>query len=146
MAGEDSISSEKFEGYTWSQIQQPPVSGYHYHNYAVVFHDSIHYYFGGYRRGAIGLGNNIGSIFALKEKTWKWSKLGKMKTSRSGHRVIKVGERFTIVGGGGNKNNEDCLLNDGKFICSELPSKLKNYNKPILHLVDEKFTANHTNC
>ena len=110
----------------------------------MLFHGDKHYYFG----GLYGGDDPKDSILVLKENTWTWSNLGKMKISRSGHEIILVGDRFMIFGGVGSlgseeKKNEACALKNGQFSCTKFYSSLDGYAYyPILYLVDD----NYNNC
>ena len=118
------------EGGTWRLIEPTPVQ---ISAYAVTFYAGHHYYFGGSSGSQI-----IKSIFALEEKTWTWSKLGKMKSRRFGHGVILVEEKFVVIGGFEEMKNEACVLKKGEFSCKEFTTSLNDYAFwPILYLLDE---------
>ena len=130
-----STKSEKFEEGAWSVIQEPPGSG-KFSEYAAIFHGFSHYYFGRFISDEY-------SIHQLQEKSWSWKYVGEMKSKyRSGHRVIKIGEKFMVLGGLNPMRNEACLLQSGWFSCTEFGSELTSYHFPILHPVDE----NYKNC
>ena len=133
--GFDSKKSEKLEDGIWSPIEEPPVDGIMY-EYAVIFHGSSHYYFGGYS----GDHAEVDSILRLQSGSWIWSKVGRLNLARRAHAVILVGEKFMVVGGYGNINNEACLLDDVQFNCTKLPSSLDNYEyRPIVYHMDENY-------
>ena len=122
----------------WTPIGEPPVGGYQIYGYAAIFHSGYHYYFGGSKGGS----DELNSILALQEKTWTWSSFGKMKTSREGHGVIFVGDRFMLIGGYGTKKNEACFLKNDQFSCKQVASSLKDYvYYPILYLVDGTYKS-----
>ena len=136
----DSKKSEKFVEGGWSDIQEPPVSGEEMTDYAVVFHAGHFYYFGGY---IYGFSSTLDSVLRLDGTAWTWSNAGKIKSARYGHGVIVVGSNFMVIGGWHTQTNEQCLLSNGTFTCTEFTSSLTNYAFPaILHLVD----ANYGNC
>ena len=74
----------------------------YYGLYAAVFHQQVFYYFG----GAHGTQDSA-VIAGLDSVSWKWSKLGNLKTARQAHSGILVKNsrisRFIVVGGVGEK-------------------------------------------
>ena len=104
-----------------------------YHS-APIFHADNHYYFSGYND------NGFDSILRLAQNSWTWSTVGQVNLSRWGHGVIMVGDKFMIMGGRGIRKNEECLLTNGEFSCTELSSSLNDYvYTPMLFLVDESY-------
>ena len=105
------------------------------YQYVVIFHGSGHYYFGD------SDGNSrLHSVLRLQSGSWTWSNVGQINSARWGHAVISNGEKFTVVGGNGNKKNEACSLKDGQFSCTKLSSKLYNYAYvPILFSVADNY-------
>ena len=102
-------------------------------SYAVIFHASTHYYFGG-----ISSYGALDSIFALEENTWTWSKRGSMNSKRYAHGVILLEEKIMVVGGDGKKKNEACVLNNGQFSCTKFTTLLNDYAYyPVLYVLDE---------
>ena len=137
MGGISSIKSEKLQNDIWSDIEDPPVDGTNMYYYAVVVHDSSHYYFGGYSDG------DTNSILRLQSGSWTWTNAGQLNSVRRGHGVIVVNDTFMVVGGGGDYKNEACVLNNNQFNCTELSSSLNNYGfDPILFSVAD----NYGNC
>ena len=145
MGGFGSKKSEKLQSGIWSDLEEPPVDGWTLWNYVVIFYGTethgSHYYFGGRTTGySVQL---LSSILRLESGSWTWSNVGRIKSARMGHAVILVGEKFIVVGGEGNHNNEACLLNNYEFSCTKLSSSLTNYaNSPILFSVAD----NYINC
>ena len=134
VAGDTSKKSEIFQNGNWSDIDEPPVGGTTWYQYAVIFHGSSHYYFGGTSAGFLS------SILRLQSGSWKWSDAGKMKSARSGHAVILVEGKIMVFGGFDYKKNEACIQNNGKFICEYLSSSLNNYVfYPILFSVTDNY-------
>ena len=106
------------------------------YDYAVIFLGSSHYYFGGYADGYVV----VDTILRLQSGSWTWSNVGQINSARWGHAVISNGEKFTVVGGNGNKKNEACSLKNGQFSCTKLSSKLYNYAYvPILFSVADNY-------
>ena len=104
-----------------------------YHS-APIFHADNHYFFSGYND------NGVDSILRLAQNSWTWSTVGQVNLSRWGHGVIMVGDKFMIMGGRGIRKNEECLLSNGEFSCTELSSSLNDYvYTPMLFLVDESY-------
>ena len=139
--GGGSRKSEILEDESWTAITDLPVNGADdgFGNYAVIYHTGHHYYFG----GSVNYGHKeLNSILRLTpgETTWTWSNLGKMKSARQDHAVILFGDTFMIVGGGGTRSNEACILKNGNFSCAEFTSSLDGYAYwPILLLVDNDY-------
>ena len=134
MAGDTTKHSERLEGDNWIHTEEPPIDGEGYASYAVIFHGSSHYYFGGYYQGYLD------SILRLQSGSWTWTNVGQMNSARSSHAVTLVNEMFMVVGGYGNVNNEACVLNNGQFNCTELSSSLNNYVVyPLLFSVADNY-------
>ena len=105
--------------------------------YAVIFHGSSHYYFGGFSDGFLD------SILRLQSGSWTWSNVGRINQARNGHAVTLVNETFMVVGGFGNYKNEACVLNNDQLNCTQLSSSLFFYAYyPILFSVAD----NYGNC
>ena len=122
---------------TWKIIADAPVQGKSYDKYAVVFHDSSHYYFGGYADN-----KNLNSILRLQPvgPSWTWSNVEQINSARLGHAVVSVSEKVMVIGGGGNNKNEACLLKNGQFNCIELSSSLYFYvHYPIVFTVPNNY-------
>ena len=139
--GSASSISEKLENGNWTEIDAPPIDEREIYGYAAIFYGTSHYYFGGWSNQDT---TELSYILALQEKTWTWSNLGLMKTTRHAHSVILVDQKFMLLGGGrgGIKNNEACILNNGEFSCTEFSSSLDHYvYYPILYLVDENYKS-----
>ena len=103
--------------------------------YNPLYHEGIFYFLGGYA-------NNEPStqIAALDSASWTWSLAGELNVGRVGHSVIKVGNRFMVVGGWHDTENESCILANGIFSCELHGSSLKQYFAyPILILVEEEY-------
>ena len=134
MGSTNSKNSEKLENDIWSDIEEPPVDATRFSNYAVIFHGSSHYYFGGAQSG------HSKSILRLQSGSWTWSNVGQMNSARYGHAVTLVNGTFMVVGGLGNIKNEACLLNNDDFNCTELSSSLNSYVfYPILFSVTDNY-------
>ena len=141
----DHQKSEKLEGGSWSDIQEPPVGG-SFHHYAVVFHAGSFYYFGGY---GIAGGHSLSSILCLNAASWIWSNVGQLNSGRHGHGVILAADTFIVIGGMAHdgtatftKAHEACLLKAGKFSCTESSSALTNYRHlESLFLVSDDYDS-----
>ena len=122
--------SEKFENGNWSDLQEAPVH-LSFRSYAAIFYGGNFYYFGGY---------DLTSILRLSAASWTWSIVGQLNASRNGHGVILVDNKFMVIGGSDIRPTEACLLRNGRFNCEEKRSSLlKDFNTPILFLVDDNY-------
>ena len=127
-------NAEIFEDGAWTDIQQPPV-GEHFSRYAVLYDAGNFYYFGGW-----GDSSDLSLILRLDAATWTWSNVGQLNSSRHAHGVIQAGNTFMVIGGGGVRKNEACVLNNGQFTCEEKTSSLESYAYyPLMSLINDTF-------
>ena len=86
------------------------------------------------------MGKPSTQITALNSASWTWSLAGELKVGRVRHSVIKVGNRFMVVGGWHDTENESCILTNGTFSCELHGTSLFRYHAyAILFLVDEEY-------
>ena len=101
-----------------------------------IYHSGSFYIFGG--------NHNSNNIARLDEVTQTWSLAGKMKSNRHGHGVIFADSTFLVIGGGGSKKTENCILEGTVMTCTEQESAtLGNYKDfPALFLTVENYGDN----
>ena len=141
VGSQKNMKGEKYENGIWSDFQDPPkyMGGTKFFHYAGIFYAGNFYYFG----GSTWTYASRDSILCLNAANWTWSKVGRLRSTRTGHGVILVGKTFMIIGGSYNQPIEACVFNNGKFTCEEKNTSLNNYYAyPILFLVNDTFCSN----
>ena len=102
--------------------------------YDSIFHVKAYFIFGGRND------NNLNKIGRLDAERRTWSLAGNMKQPRHSHAVVFDGEQLLIVGGSGEYNTENCVINGEEITCTEQHNWLSYYREyPELLLVDDDF-------